>query len=190
MIAISPWALAAIVPCRACGGRLFWAEFGYVPDYRVCEGCGRTWMVDIRSGRDRYETTIAISIPENLNGPDWAWDKPDTSDEAYQEYVRLVEQFEGEPASKELWVSHPIGVWHMCRAERAVGWNNLKPTAEQKVMLAARVGKTLVFHGLTNYPANNPPLGNAVQFSGGCVEVPYIVGRRRRYRGSRCLMAA
>lgn len=33
------------VPCPHCHDWLLWAEYGYVPGHRICNGCGRHWRV-------------------------------------------------------------------------------------------------------------------------------------------------
>jgi hypothetical protein len=40
------WASVTNVPCPAgdCGGRVQWAEAGYVPGYRICDTCGRHYQ--------------------------------------------------------------------------------------------------------------------------------------------------
>jgi hypothetical protein len=39
------WAAVTDVPCPCCdGGTIRWAEAGYVPGYRVCDGCGRHFL--------------------------------------------------------------------------------------------------------------------------------------------------
>lgn len=39
------WAAVTDVPCPVCPtGALRWAEAGYVPGYRVCDGCGRHYL--------------------------------------------------------------------------------------------------------------------------------------------------
>lgn len=31
-------------PCNNCDGTIRWAEAGYVPGYRICDGCGRHFL--------------------------------------------------------------------------------------------------------------------------------------------------
>lgn len=39
------WALVTDVPCPACGsGTILWHEAGYVPGYRICDKCKRTFL--------------------------------------------------------------------------------------------------------------------------------------------------
>jgi hypothetical protein len=39
------WAAVTDVPCPCCdGGTIRWAEAGYVPGYRICDGCGRHFL--------------------------------------------------------------------------------------------------------------------------------------------------
>ena len=39
------WANVTNVRCPACGhGIIRWHEAGYVPGYRICDGCGRTFL--------------------------------------------------------------------------------------------------------------------------------------------------
>ena len=39
------WPAVTDVPCpRQCGGTVRWAEAGYVPGYRICDGCGRHFL--------------------------------------------------------------------------------------------------------------------------------------------------
>jgi hypothetical protein len=39
------WASITDRPCPAgCGGTVRWAEAGYVPGYRICDGCGRHYL--------------------------------------------------------------------------------------------------------------------------------------------------
>lgn len=39
------WAAVTDVPCPCCGtGTIRWAEAGYVPGYRICDGCGRHYL--------------------------------------------------------------------------------------------------------------------------------------------------
>jgi len=38
------WANVTDVPCPCCGGKVFWAEAGFVPGYRICDKCLRHWM--------------------------------------------------------------------------------------------------------------------------------------------------
>lgn len=42
------WKSVTDCPCPAsgCHGRIQWAENGYVPGYRICDGCGRHFMAD------------------------------------------------------------------------------------------------------------------------------------------------
>lgn len=101
---IDPWTLVSIVPCRACGGRLLWAEAGYVPGYRICEGCGRPWLVC--PGKRGEDTLLTIRVPETPKGPEWTWkDERDTSEEAHREYAELVSRFGGKPADYRVWKS-------------------------------------------------------------------------------------
>lgn len=39
------WRAVTDVPCPACKmGTIRWAEAGYVPGYRICDGCGRHFL--------------------------------------------------------------------------------------------------------------------------------------------------
>lgn len=40
------WRAVTDVPCPAlkCDGTIRWAEAGYVPGYRICDGCGRHFL--------------------------------------------------------------------------------------------------------------------------------------------------
>jgi len=39
------WKAVTNVPCPSeCGGTIQWAEAGYVPGYRICDGCGRHFV--------------------------------------------------------------------------------------------------------------------------------------------------
>ena len=38
------WASVTDVPCPSCEGTVRWAEAGYVPGYRICDGCGQHWL--------------------------------------------------------------------------------------------------------------------------------------------------
>jgi len=39
------WANVTDVPCpTGCGGKVFWAEAGFVPGYRICGKCLRHWQ--------------------------------------------------------------------------------------------------------------------------------------------------
>jgi hypothetical protein len=39
------WAAVTDVLCPVCqSGRVRWAEAGYVPGYRICDGCGRHYL--------------------------------------------------------------------------------------------------------------------------------------------------
>ena len=40
------WPAVTDVPCPAprCAGIIRWAEAGYVPGYRICDGCGRHFL--------------------------------------------------------------------------------------------------------------------------------------------------
>ena len=39
------WRAVTGVPCPACrAGVVRWAEAGYVPGYRICDGCGKHFM--------------------------------------------------------------------------------------------------------------------------------------------------
>jgi hypothetical protein len=40
------WAAVTDVPCplAGCGGLVRWAEAGFVPGYRICDGCGRHFL--------------------------------------------------------------------------------------------------------------------------------------------------
>ncbi|OFW37671.1 MAG: hypothetical protein A3J29_06260 [Acidobacteria bacterium RIFCSPLOWO2_12_FULL_67_14b] len=42
------WSAVTDVPCPAdaCTGTIRWAEAGYVPGYRICDGCGRHYQAD------------------------------------------------------------------------------------------------------------------------------------------------
>lgn len=50
------WAAVTDVPCPAClAGTIRWAEMGYVPGYRICDGCSRHFMA---GGHDRAPTLV------------------------------------------------------------------------------------------------------------------------------------
>lgn len=39
------WMAVTDVPCPTkCGGKVQWAEAGYVPGYRICDQCGRHFL--------------------------------------------------------------------------------------------------------------------------------------------------
>lgn len=40
------WGSVTDVPCPipGCDGTIRWAEAGYVPGYRICDGCGRHFL--------------------------------------------------------------------------------------------------------------------------------------------------
>lgn len=38
------WSSVTDVPCPLCEGTVRWAEAGFVPGYRICDGCGQHWM--------------------------------------------------------------------------------------------------------------------------------------------------
>ena len=38
------WAAVTNVGCPCCDGTIRWAEAGYVPGYRICDGCGRHFL--------------------------------------------------------------------------------------------------------------------------------------------------
>ena len=39
------WAAVTDVPCPVCSdGTIRWAEAGYVPGYRICDGCGAHFL--------------------------------------------------------------------------------------------------------------------------------------------------
>jgi hypothetical protein len=38
------WASVTDIPCPCCAGTVRWAEAGYVPGYRICDGCGRRFL--------------------------------------------------------------------------------------------------------------------------------------------------
>jgi hypothetical protein len=40
------WASVTDIPCPVlgCMGTIRWAEEGYVPGYRICDGCGRHFL--------------------------------------------------------------------------------------------------------------------------------------------------
>lgn len=41
------WDAVTDVPCPVCKtGTIRWAEAGYVPGYRICDGCGRHFMAE------------------------------------------------------------------------------------------------------------------------------------------------
>jgi hypothetical protein len=41
------WAAVTDVPCPCChDGTIRWAEAGFVPGYRICDGCGRHYLAD------------------------------------------------------------------------------------------------------------------------------------------------
>jgi hypothetical protein len=46
------WASVTDIPCPAehCTGTIRWAEAGYVPGYRICDGCGRHFLARGRAG--------------------------------------------------------------------------------------------------------------------------------------------
>ena len=103
LYAVDPWALATVVPCRACGGSLLWAEAGYVPGYRLCEQCGRPWLVE-PGLRDADTIALAVRIPETSEGPAWNWtDGLAVDGDSYAEYVNEVTRFGGTPASRSTW---------------------------------------------------------------------------------------
>lgn len=103
---IDPWALASITPCRACGGPLLWAEAGYVAGYRICEQCGRSWLVS-PSIPDADHVGITVSIPDTSEGPAWPWaGRLPTGDDEYADYVDEVTRFGGAPASRDVWAHH------------------------------------------------------------------------------------
>lgn len=46
------WSAVTDVDCPCCeGGQVRWAEAGYVPGYRICDGCGRHFLSDGDSER-------------------------------------------------------------------------------------------------------------------------------------------
>lgn len=46
------WPAVTDVPCPRCRrGLVRWAEAGYVPGYRVCDGCGQAWFAAGDAGR-------------------------------------------------------------------------------------------------------------------------------------------
>jgi hypothetical protein len=100
---VDPWALAAIAPCPNCGGRLLWAEAGYVPGYRICERCGRSWLVRFRVDEGANTTLLRLEIPDTSEGPEWSYGQPDASEEAYRWYAERVEQFGGHPFPRAVW---------------------------------------------------------------------------------------
>lgn len=41
------WPSVTDVPCPCCAsGTIRWAEAGYVPGYRICDGCGKHFLAD------------------------------------------------------------------------------------------------------------------------------------------------
>lgn len=44
------WTSVTDVPCPCGGGMVRWAEAGYVPGYRICDG-GQHWMAEGNAGR-------------------------------------------------------------------------------------------------------------------------------------------
>jgi hypothetical protein len=45
------WGAVTDVPCPACdAGTIRWHEAGYVPGYRICDGCGRHWQASGERG--------------------------------------------------------------------------------------------------------------------------------------------
>jgi len=103
---VDPWALAGIAPCPNCGGRLLWAEAGYVPGYRICEMCGRSWMVRFRVDEVGNITVLRLEIPETSEGPEWSYEHPEASAEAYERYAERVERFGGHVFPLEVWVHY------------------------------------------------------------------------------------
>jgi hypothetical protein len=52
---LSPW-ITTVLPCPDCGQTMLWAEHGYSPWHRICDGCGSHWSVtpeDCVQGRQR-----------------------------------------------------------------------------------------------------------------------------------------
>jgi hypothetical protein len=52
---LSPW-ITTILPCPDCAQTMIWAEDGYGPWHRICNGCGSHWTVTpdgTVDGRDR-----------------------------------------------------------------------------------------------------------------------------------------
>ena len=41
---LSPW-ITTVLPCPDCGQTMVWAEIGYTPGHRICDGCGSHWTV-------------------------------------------------------------------------------------------------------------------------------------------------
>lgn len=79
------WAMAKLIPCPICGsGKMQWAEAGYVPGYRICDFCGRGFIISPFT--EKENEFIGISIPQAGNSEteweidcdepaDWEWVK-------------------------------------------------------------------------------------------------------------------
>jgi hypothetical protein len=98
---MDPWALASIMPCHNCGGRLLWAEAGYVPGYRICETCGRSWVVTFGPSAGG-KITFRLSVPNGPDGPQWEYGA-DIDPAEYWIYRERVRRFGGNPASRRVW---------------------------------------------------------------------------------------
>jgi len=60
------WGAVTDVPCPCCdGGQVRWAEAGYVPGYRICDGCGRHFQAD---GSPEAPTLVLIAGRRGMRG--------------------------------------------------------------------------------------------------------------------------
>ena len=49
------WPSVTDIPCPVdkCSGTIRWAEAGYVPGYRICDGCGRHFQASGKGGQPK-----------------------------------------------------------------------------------------------------------------------------------------
>lgn len=83
------WAAVSDVPCpiEGCAGIIRWAEAGYVPGYRICDGCGRHFIADgtadapvlLRCGQQRSRVDPLSRIRCDVEA--WLWARNEAKNE-------------------------------------------------------------------------------------------------------------
>ena len=70
------WDAVTDVPCPCGHGVIRWAEIGYVPGWRQCDGCGRHWIAMGDHEAPRLEAAVMIvkggtpiAVPASEAGP-------------------------------------------------------------------------------------------------------------------------